>query len=103
MILSTGPYAKRVVTYGKCFIDDYTVLTLRDTEEGYFNKGFANVERINLFCRSMEFHNPSLEELEAQENNSEATTTNTLDLKEPFTTWSDHFKYQKTGSLEQKQ
>ena len=38
MIVSTGPYAKRVVDYSKCYIDDYSLVTLRDNEEGYFNK-----------------------------------------------------------------
>jgi hypothetical protein len=103
MIISTGPYAKRIVEYGKCFIDDYTILTLRDTEEGYFNKGFANVERITLACRAMNFQNPSLEAYEESLNGAKAQTTSTLDLKEPFSTWSDHFQYQKTGSLQPKQ
>jgi hypothetical protein len=103
MIVSTGPYAKRIVDYGKCYIDDYSVVTLRDGEEGYFNKGFANVERITLSCRAMNFQNPTLDEMEKKANTSESTTTSTLDLKEPFSTWSDHFKYQNTGSLQPKQ
>jgi len=103
MILATGPYAKRVVEYSKCFIDDYVVLTLRDNEEGYLNKGFANVERMTLFCRAMNFQNPSLETLNSISEDQKAQTTSTLDLKEPFSTWSDHFKYQKTGSLQPKQ
>jgi hypothetical protein len=39
----------------------------------------------------------------ATSEDEKAKTTSTLDLKEPFTTWSDHFKYQKTGSLQPKQ
>jgi hypothetical protein len=103
MVISTGPYAKRVVEYGKCYIDDYSLVTLRDGEEGYFNKGFANVERMTLACRSMEFQNPSLEAYQESLNGAKAQTTSTLDLKEPFSTWSDHFQYQKTGSLQPKQ
>jgi hypothetical protein len=103
MIVSTGPYAKRIVDYSKCFIDDYSLATLRDNEEGYFNKGFANVERITLSCRAMNFQNPTLDEMEKKASSSESTTTSTLDLKEPFSTWSDHFKYQNTGSLQPKQ
>jgi hypothetical protein len=100
IVLATGPYAKRIVTYSKCFIDDYQLTTLRDNEEGYTNKGFANVENYVIECRAMEFQNPSLQELEMTRDDQKATTTSTLDLKEPFTTWSDHFKYQKTGSLQ---
>ena len=103
IVLATGPYAKRVVEYSKCFIDDYAIVTLRDNEEGYINKGFANIERVNIWCRAMEFQNPSLEELEAIKDDQKAQTTSTLDLKEPFSTWSDHFKYQQTGSLQPKQ
>lgn len=101
IILATGPSAKRVFTYTKCFVDDYNVNTLRDNEEGYFNKGFAVVENYVLECRSMQPHNPSLEEMMITPEDEKAHTTSTMDLKEPFPTWSDHFKYQKPGSQKQ--
>jgi hypothetical protein len=102
IILATGPYAKRVFSYDKCFIDKYSVNTLRDNEEGYTNKGFAVVEDYILECRAMTPHNPSLDEMMATSEDEKAQTTSTLDLKEPYSTWADHFKYQKpAGSLQQ--
>ena len=100
IILATGPHAKRTISYLDCFVDDYRVTTLRDNEEGYFNKGFAIVEDYVLECKNMELHNPALEEMITPEN-QKANTTSSMDLKEPFPTWSDHFKYQKHGSLKQ--
>ncbi len=102
IILATGPYEKRSFTYSKCFIKDYKVRTLADNEEGYFNKGFAIVEDYSLECREMDMNNPALEEMTKLNDDQKAQTTSTLDLKEPFSTWSDHFKYQKpAGSLQQ--
>lgn len=100
IILATGPYAKRTFEYSKCFVDHYDVTTLRDNEEGYTNKGFAVVENYVFECRAMTPHNPSLDNMMAISEDKKAQTTSTLDLKEPFSTWSDHFKYQKTGSLQ---
>jgi len=99
LILATGPYAKRVFTYTDCFIDDYNIDTLRDNEEGYMNKGFAVVENYILECRSMNLLSPSLEAMDDIPEDQKADTISSLDLKEPLTTWSEHFKYQKPGSL----
>jgi len=101
IILATGPYEKRSFTYNKCYVKDYRVDTLRDNEEGYMNKGFAVVENYVLECRSMANHNPSLETMMTPSEDEKAHTTSTLDLKEPLTTWSEHFKYLKPGSLQQ--
>jgi len=101
MILATGPYEKRSFTYSKCFIKDYKINTLRDNEEGYMNKGFAVVEDYILECRDMNINNPALTEMMTTPEDEKAHTISTLDLKEPFTTWSEHFKYQKPGSLQQ--
>ena len=101
IIISNGGDLKRVFSYTKCFVDDYNVATLRDSEEGYMNKGFAVVENYVLECRSMENHNPSLETMMTPSEDEKAHTTSTLDLKEPLTTWSEHFKYLKPGSLQQ--
>ena len=100
IILATGPYAKRVFTYTKCFVDDYNVNTLRDNEEGYFNKGFAVVENYILECRSMQIQNPALEEMMTTKENQKANTTSSMDLKKS-STWSEHFKSQKPGSPQQ--
>jgi hypothetical protein len=65
------------------------------------NKGFAVVEDYILECRDMDIHNPALAEMMTTPEDEKAHTISTMDLKEPFTTWSDHFKYQKPGSLQQ--
>lgn len=99
IILATGPYEKRSFTYHKCFVKNYAVTTLRDNEEGYFNKGFAVVEDYTLECRNMDIHNPALDEMMTIPEAEKAKTTSSMDLKDPLSTWSDQFKYQKPGSL----
>ena len=98
IIISQGGDLKRIFSYSKCFVDDYNVTTLRDNEEGYFNKGFAVVENYNIECKTMEFHNPTLDEITKEI--PKANTTSSMDLKE-LSSWSNHFKYQKPGSLQQ--
>jgi len=98
IILATGPYAKRVFSYSDCFVDDYTVRTLTDNEEGYFNKGFAIVENYTIECRIMEPQNPALDEMMTNKQSQKANTTSSMDLKEPFPTWSENFKYKKSNS-----
>lgn len=98
IILAAGPNVKRVFSYSKCFVDDYTVRTLTDNEEGYFNKGFAVVENYILECRDMEIQNPALDEMTTTKQNQKANTTSSMDLKDPFPTWSDDFKYKKSDS-----
>jgi hypothetical protein len=92
IILATGPDVKRVFTYTKCFVDDYNVNTLRDNEEGYFNKGFAVVENYILECRSMQIQNPALEEMMTTKENQKANTTSSMDLKKSIKTWRDYYE-----------
>ena len=101
IILNTGPYTKRAFTYTDCYVKNYNVVTLTDKEEGYFNKGFATVEDYGFECRTMVMHNPSLEEMMTTKESEKAQTKSSMDLKEPFPTWSEHFKYQKSGSPQQ--
>jgi hypothetical protein len=98
VILATGPDAKRVFSYSDCFVDDYTVRTLTDNEEGYFNKGFAVVENYNIECKGLENHNPALDEMTTTKQIKKANTTSSMDLKEPFPTWNENFKYKKSDS-----
>lgn len=92
IIISDRGDLKRVFTYTKCFVDDYNVTTLRDNEEGYFNKGFAVVENYVLECRTMQIHNPSLDKMMATKENQKANTTSSIDLKESTKTWKDYYK-----------
>jgi len=96
IILATGPHEKRAFTYTKCFIKNYAVNTLRDQEEGYFNKGFAIVEDYALECKYMEMQNPSLDEMN-NPTDDKSTTTSSMDLRDT-STWSSHYKSQKPDS-----
>jgi len=98
IILATGPHAKRTISYIDCFVDDYRIRTLTDNEEGYFNKGFAIVEDYMLECKDMQFQNPALDEMMIPKDDSKPHTTSSMDLKEPFPTWSENFKYKKSNS-----
>ena len=93
IILATGPHEKRGFAYHKCFIKNYAVNTLRDQEEGYFNKGFAIVEDYALECKDMEMQNPSLDEMNIP-TDDQKTTTSSMDLRDT-STWSSHYKSQK--------
>ena len=97
IILATGPYAKRTFTYNDCFIKAYNVDTLRDNEEGYMNKGFAVVDNFTVECRTMQFQNPALVEMNTIPEEDKAHTKNTLDLKDT-STWSPPFKSTNPGS-----
>ena len=46
----------------------------------------------------MDMHNPALDEMMKTSDDQKAQTTSTLDLKEPYNTWSDRFKYKKSDS-----
>jgi len=96
IILATGPHEKRAFAYHKCFIKNYAVTTLRDQEEGYFNKGFAIVEDYDLECKDMEMQNPSLDEMN-NPTDDQKTTTSSMDLRDT-STWSSNYKSQKLDS-----
>ena len=98
IIIATGPYAKRTFSYNECYIKAYNVDTLRDNEEGYMNKGFAVVDKMTIECRTMQIQNPALDEMNTIPEEDKAHTKSTLDLKEPVTTWSEHFKSPKPSS-----
>ncbi|MGI0041110.1 MAG: hypothetical protein ACRD94_04000 [Nitrosopumilaceae archaeon] len=91
IIISQGGDLKRIFTYTKCFVDDYNVTTLRDNEEGYFNKGFAVVENYILECRSMQIHNPALKEMLTTLEGQKANTTSSTDLEKSIPTWRDYY------------
>ena len=91
VILSSGGDAKRVFTYNNCHISDYMVETLFDKEEAWMGKGFAILDAYEIQCTSYKPHNPQYAEMMTSE--VELDTESSMDLKEPFETWSEHFKY----------
>ena len=90
VILAQGGDVKRVFTYADCRIADYEVNTLFDKEEGWMGKGFAVIDKYEFACDGYSQKNPIYEKMNEK---PKANTMSTLDLKEPFYTWSDHFKY----------
>ena len=94
IILSDGGDLKRVFSYDKCYVDSYFVDTLHDKEEGWnSSKGFAYIDVFEFQCRGYVPNNPQYEEMHEITEDEEAHTTSSLDLVEPFQTWSDDFRY----------
>ncbi len=91
IILSNGGDAKRVFTYNDCHVDDYMVETLFDKEEAWMGKGFVILDVFEIQCKSYKPHSPQYDEMIAITEKAGAKST--MDLKEPFETWSGHFKY----------
>ena len=91
VIIASGGDVKRVFHYEDCRVTDYTVTTLHDKEEGWnTSKGFVVVDEYEFSCDGYSQGNPKYEQMEVSKT---ASTTSSLDLKEPYYTWSDHFKY----------
>jgi hypothetical protein len=97
IIISKGGDLKRVFTYTDCYVDDYNVDTLRDNEEGYFNKGFVVVENFSMKCRAYQPNSPSLEEMNTTPEDQKANATSSMELRDT-STWSPQFKSQKPDS-----
>ena len=62
-------------------------------EEGWTGKsGFSITDNFELTCDGYTPYSPIYEQMNEK---PKAETVSSLDLKEPFYTWSDHFKYTK--------
>jgi hypothetical protein len=79
----------RQFEYKDCQLTDYNVETLTDKEEGWMGKGFAVIDTFEFTCDGYYPKNILYEQMHTTKK---ADTTSTLDLKESFYTWSDHFK-----------
>ena len=92
LIIAEGGDIKRSFSYGDCVVVDYKIATFFDKEEGWTtSKGFAVTDEYELECKSYTPHNPQLEEI--MDDRVKAQTKSTMDLKEPFPSWDEHFKY----------
>jgi hypothetical protein len=91
MIIAQGGNVLRTFNYKDCTIVDYAVKTLMDKEEGYTGKGIAVVDQYKLECDGYKPMNPQYEQI--MYNGVKADTISTLDLKQPYSTWSDNYKY----------
>jgi hypothetical protein len=66
IIISKGKDQRRSFSYYNCFINDYSVVTKTDNEEGWTQgKGFAVVDHFEIQCGSYQPNNPVYEDMNA--------------------------------------
>ena len=64
IIISQGKEQKRSFSYNRCFVNDYSVQTRTDNEEGWTQgKGFAVVDNFEIQCGNYQPNNPVFEEM----------------------------------------
>jgi hypothetical protein len=82
IVISQGSEQKRAFKYTDCFVNDNSVLTRTDNEEGWTlvrNSGFAVVDKFEFKCQDMDPLNPVLEEM--MSNKDEANTESSMDYQ----------------------
>ena len=82
IVISQGSEQKRAFDYFDCYINDYSVFTRTDNEEGWTlvrNSGFAVVDQFEFQCQDMDPLNPVYEELIS--NKDEADTESSMDYQ----------------------
>ena len=75
IIISQGSEQKRAFSYTRCFVSDYSVVTLFDKEEGWHGKGFAVVDKFKLQCMTLMPHNPVYEEMTSNKDVANAKSS----------------------------
>lgn len=96
IIIARGGEILRTFDYKKCTVLNYTIETFSDKEEAYFGKGFAVIDRFDVECDGYKPQNTELKMIkynETMEKKNGITTVSSKQLKQPFETWSDNFKY----------
>lgn len=99
IIIARGSDVLRTFEYNKCTVLGYEVETYSDKEEAYMGKGFAVIDRFAVECDGYIPQNSELEMIKYNENMALKNGYNTVSssqLKQPFETWSDNFKYTKS-------
>jgi len=96
VIIARGGDILRTFDYNRCTVSSYAVETLSDKEEAYMGKGFAVIDKFEVQCDGYVPQNSELQMIEYNENMEKKNGMNTVSskqLKQPFETWSDNFKY----------
>lgn len=96
VIVARGGDVIRTFEYNKCTVTGYEVETYSDKEEAYMGKGFAVIDRFAVECDGYVPQNSELQMIEYNENMQKKngmSTVSSKQLKQPFETWSDNFKY----------
>ncbi len=70
IVISQGSEQKRAFQYSDCYVNDYSVVTLFDKEEGWHGKGFAVVDKFEFQCQVMDLINPAYEEMTSNKDES---------------------------------
>ncbi len=70
IVISQGSEQKRAFQYSDCYVNDYSVVTLFDKEEGWHGKGFAVVDKFEFQCQVMDLINPVYEEMTSNKDES---------------------------------
>lgn len=80
IIISQGKEQKRSFSYNRCFVNDYSVQTRTDNEEGWTQgKGFAVVDNFEIQCGNYQPNNPVFEEMNAI--TEKANTVSSMDYQ----------------------
>lgn len=96
IIIARGGDLLRTFNYKQCTVESYAVETYSDKEEAYMGKGFAVIDTIDILCDGYQPQNSELQMIEYNETMQKKNGMNTVSskqLKQPFETWSDNFKY----------
>jgi hypothetical protein len=80
IVISQGSEQKRAFSYSRCFVNDNSVDTKTDNEEGWTQgKGFAVIDKFEIQCMVMEPHNPVYEDMTS--NKEVADTQSSMDYQ----------------------
>jgi len=96
IIIARGGDVLRTFDYNRCTVSAYAIETYSDKEEAYMGKGFAVVDILEVQCDGYVPQNSELQMIEYNadmEKKKNYNSVSSLQLKQPFETWSDNFKY----------
>ena len=92
-IFQNGKHVRNL-HYVECDIVDFETSTLSDKEEGYFGKGFAVVENVEVECHGYTPNSIDYEQMKSANGSGKAKTLSSLDLREQANVWNSHLRGQ---------
>lgn len=76
IIISQGKEQQRSFSYNRCYVNDYSVQTRTDNEEGWTQgKGFAVVDNFEIQCGSYQPNNPVYEDMTTIKEKADAKSS----------------------------
>lgn len=88
VLVASGGDVIRSFSYKDCKVTNYSLVTLKDNEEGYTGKGFAIVDQFSFECSGYTPLNPAMDAMKKVES---AKTMSSFDLK-TTDQWTQGFK-----------